>query len=106
VIQASKSILLQCNKFNYGLIFSSFRGVRDGRATALLLIPGLNCSARLYAEQIPALGRFGPVEIADCTRDSSMDAIAARILADAPESIWASAPARPIMRHALKALPR
>ena len=55
----------------------------------LLLIPGLNCSARLYAEQIPALGRFGPVEIADCTRDSSMDAIAARIVADAPESIWA-----------------
>jgi len=42
----------------------------------LLLIPGLNCWARLYAEQIPALGRFGPVEIADCTRDSSMDAIA------------------------------
>jgi hypothetical protein len=55
----------------------------------ILLIPGLNCSARLYAEQIPALWRFGPVEIADCTRDSSMDGIAARILADAPESIWA-----------------
>jgi hypothetical protein len=35
------------------------------------------------------VGRFGPVEIADCTRDSSMDAIVARILADAPESIWA-----------------
>jgi pimeloyl-ACP methyl ester carboxylesterase len=50
----------------------------------IVLIPGLNCSARLYAEQIPALWRFGPVEIADHTRDSSMDAIAARILADAP----------------------
>jgi hypothetical protein len=54
----------------------------------ILVIRGLNCLARLYAEQIPALGRFEPVEIADCTRDSSMDAIAARILADAPESIW------------------
>jgi pimeloyl-ACP methyl ester carboxylesterase len=50
----------------------------------IVLIPGLNCSARLYAEQVPALWRFGPVEIADHTRDSTMDAIAARILADAP----------------------
>ena len=49
----------------------------------IVLIPGLNCSARLYAEQIPALGRFGPVDIADCTRDSSMDAIAAGIVANA-----------------------
>ena len=50
----------------------------------IVLIPGLNCSARLYAEQIPALWRFGPIEIADHTRDASMDAIAARILRDAP----------------------
>lgn len=50
----------------------------------IVLIPGLNCSARLYAEQIPVLWRFGPVMIADHTRDDSMDAIAARILADAP----------------------
>jgi hypothetical protein len=55
----------------------------------IVLIPGLNCSARLYAEQIPVLWRFGPVTVADHTRDNSMDAIAARILADAPESIWA-----------------
>ena len=50
----------------------------------IVLIPGLNCSARLYSEQIPTLWRFGPVEIADHTRDASMDAIAARILRDAP----------------------
>ena len=31
----------------------------------VVLIPGLNCSARLYAEQIPALWRFGPVQVAD-----------------------------------------
>src|SRR5215472_17457905 len=50
----------------------------------VVLIPGLNCSARLYAEQVPALWRFGPVQIADHTRDDSMAAIASRILGTAP----------------------
>src|SRR5260370_22566235 len=50
----------------------------------VVLVPGLNCSARLYAEQIPALWRFGPVQLADHTRDDSMDAIAKYILAAAP----------------------
>ena len=50
----------------------------------ILLIPGLNCSPRLYAEQIPALWRFGPVTIANHTRDETIAAIARRILADAP----------------------
>jgi pimeloyl-ACP methyl ester carboxylesterase len=49
-----------------------------------VLVPGLNCSARLYAEQIPALWRFGPVLIADHTRDDSIAAIAQRILGAAP----------------------
>lgn len=49
-----------------------------------VLIPGLTCSARLYADQIPALWRFGPVTVADHTRDDSMTAIARRILAAAP----------------------
>jgi pimeloyl-ACP methyl ester carboxylesterase len=51
---------------------------------AVVLIPGLLDSARLYAEQIPALWRSGPVTIADHTRDDSMPAIARRILAGAP----------------------
>src|SRR5215470_13157894 len=50
----------------------------------VVLVPGLNCSARLYAEQIPSLWRFGLVVVADHTRDDSMAAIAARILAAAP----------------------
>ncbi len=50
----------------------------------VILVPGLNCSARLYAEQIPALWRFGPVTVADHTRDDSIAAIARRILAAAP----------------------
>jgi pimeloyl-ACP methyl ester carboxylesterase len=51
---------------------------------AVVLVPGLNCSPRLYAAQIPELWRFGPVSIANHTRDGSMAAIANRILNDAP----------------------
>jgi len=50
----------------------------------IVLVPGLICSARLYADQIPALWGGGPVTIADHRRDDSVDAIAARILAAAP----------------------
>ncbi len=50
----------------------------------IVLIPGLNCSARLYGGQIPALWRFGPIQVADHTRDDAMEAIAGRILAAAP----------------------
>jgi pimeloyl-ACP methyl ester carboxylesterase len=53
-------------------------------ALPTVLIPGLACSARLYAEQIPALWRYGPVMVADHTRQDSMAAIAASILAEAP----------------------
>jgi pimeloyl-ACP methyl ester carboxylesterase len=50
----------------------------------LVLVPGLLCSARLYASQITALWPQGPVTVADHRRDDSMEAIAARILKDAP----------------------
>jgi pimeloyl-ACP methyl ester carboxylesterase len=53
-------------------------------ALPIVLVPGLLCTARLYAEQIPALQRLGPVTVADHTRDDSMAAIAERVLADAP----------------------
>jgi len=49
-----------------------------------VLIPGLLCTPRLYAEQLPALWRFGSVTVADHTRDDSMAGIARRILAQAP----------------------
>ena len=48
-----------------------------------VLVAGLNCSARLYAEQIPALWQFAPVTVADHRRDDSMAAMARRILATA-----------------------
>ncbi len=52
--------------------------------TPIILIPGLTCTPRLYAEQIPALWQFGPVTVADHRRDASMAGIARRILAAAP----------------------
>src|SRR3984957_17827302 len=57
----------------------------DPAGLPIVLIPGLTCTARLYAEQIPALWPFGPVTIADHRRDDSMAAIARRILAAAPQ---------------------
>src|SRR5919109_290334 len=53
-------------------------------ALATVLIPGLLCTPRLYAEQIPALWHFGPVVVADHTRDDSMSGIARRLLEHAP----------------------
>ena len=52
----------------------------------VVLVPGLTCTARLYADQIPALWQFGPVMVADHRRDDSMANIAQRILAAAPPS--------------------
>ncbi len=49
-----------------------------------VLIPGLLCSPRLYGEQLPQLWRFGPLVLADHTRDDSVAEIARRILSAAP----------------------
>ncbi len=49
-----------------------------------VLIPGLLCSPRLYAEQLPALWQFGPVVVASHRHDDNLAAIAGRILAAAP----------------------
>jgi pimeloyl-ACP methyl ester carboxylesterase len=50
----------------------------------LVLVPGLLCSARLYAPQVAALWPFGQVTVADHRRHDNMAEIAAAILADAP----------------------
>ena len=50
----------------------------------IVLVPGLNCSARIYANQVPHLWRFGPVTIANHTHGDSLQAIAGSILACAP----------------------
>jgi pimeloyl-ACP methyl ester carboxylesterase len=50
----------------------------------IVLVPGLLTSPRLFSEQLPALWHHGPVTIADTTRDTTIAAIARRILAHAP----------------------
>lgn len=49
-----------------------------------VLIPGLFFTPRFYERQLAALWRFGPVMVADHTRDDSMAGIARRILDHAP----------------------
>ncbi|CAN5389449.1 hypothetical protein BH10PSE10_BH10PSE10_20000 [soil metagenome] len=50
----------------------------------LVLVPGLACSPRIYAPQVPDLWRAAPVHLANHARGGDMDAIARRILAEAP----------------------
>lgn len=50
----------------------------------LVLVPGLLCSARLYAPQMAALWPRGSVMVVDHRRDDDISAVAARILANAP----------------------
>jgi len=54
------------------------------QALPIVLVPGLRCSARLYAPQIPSLWQRGPVMIADHTKGDSIAEIARHILASAP----------------------
>jgi pimeloyl-ACP methyl ester carboxylesterase len=53
-------------------------------ALPTLLIPGLFATPQLYAAQLPALWRLGPVMVADHRRHADMQALAAQVLADAP----------------------
>jgi len=50
----------------------------------IVLIPGLLCTPRLFADQLPALWRSGPVTVASHRDDDSVAAAASRILATAP----------------------
>jgi pimeloyl-ACP methyl ester carboxylesterase len=50
----------------------------------LLLVPGLTCTARLYAPQVTALWPLAPVMIPDHRQDDQIEAVARRILANAP----------------------
>jgi len=52
--------------------------------TPFLLIPGLNCDARVYSRVMPALWQLGPVTIANHTTADNVAEIVRQILADAP----------------------
>jgi pimeloyl-ACP methyl ester carboxylesterase len=54
-------------------------------AETLILVPGLNCTRRLFEPQIEALSSSREVVVADHGRDDSLPAIARRLLDGAPE---------------------
>jgi pimeloyl-ACP methyl ester carboxylesterase len=51
----------------------------------LVLVPGLLCSADLWAPQVGGLSDIAGIKVADHTRHDTMEAIARSILASAPE---------------------
>src|SRR5438270_2228714 len=54
------------------------------KSLPIVLVPGLRCSARLYAPQLPRLWRLGSVTVADHTQGDTIAEIARRILEAAP----------------------
>lgn len=58
--------------------------VEASMAIPILLIPGLNCSARLFQHHIPMLWKYGPVHLCDHTADENIPDLAQRILQEAP----------------------
>lgn len=57
----------------------------NGDGNALILLPGFMCDADLWSDVVPLLDRRGAVVHGDLSRDDSIDAMAARVLGDAPE---------------------
>lgn len=53
-------------------------------STPIVLVPGVLCSARLFAPQVPVLWTHGQVTVADHRLEADMAAIAAGILSLAP----------------------
>jgi pimeloyl-ACP methyl ester carboxylesterase len=51
----------------------------------LILVPGLNCTAELFAPQVEMLGRSRRIQVAEHRQDDSLAGIARRLLAAAPE---------------------
>jgi pimeloyl-ACP methyl ester carboxylesterase len=50
----------------------------------IVLVPGLLCSAEVFAPQVAALWRYGPITVASTLEGKTMAEIAAAILATAP----------------------
>ena len=53
-------------------------------STHLVLVPGLGCTADLFAHQIAALGKAVPISVADHTRYDTISGIARAVLVAAP----------------------
>ncbi len=52
--------------------------------TALLMLPGMMCDARLYQPQVDALSGLLPIHLAPITEQNTVQALAADIIANAP----------------------
>ena len=52
---------------------------------ALVLVPGLNCTAELFAPQVAALGSARRILVADHASDATLGGIAERLLGEAPD---------------------
>jgi pimeloyl-ACP methyl ester carboxylesterase len=53
-------------------------------SSPIVLVPGLGSSARTHLDILPALWRHGPLLVANHTRDDTIEALAKRVLAEAP----------------------
>jgi len=54
------------------------------KSTHLVLLPGLLLDQMLWTHQVDTLTDLADISVADLTRDDSIEAMAARVLADAP----------------------
>ncbi|MBL8590117.1 MAG: alpha/beta fold hydrolase [Methylobacteriaceae bacterium] len=59
--------------------------------TPLVLVPGMLCDARLFAPQLAAFAGERDCRVADLTRDDAIEAMARRLLDDAPAGRFALA---------------
>lgn len=55
-----------------------------GDRTPRLLLPGLLCDDRLWRDQVTELEGIAAIQVPDLTRDDSVSAMVARVLAEAP----------------------
>ena len=65
--------------------------VQNAERKTLVLLPGLLCDAALFAPQVEALSDLCRTWIPDLTRDDSMEALARRVLAEAPAECFSCA---------------
>lgn len=52
---------------------------------SLVLLPGFMCDQDLWTDMLPDLQRLGPVHFGDVYQDDTLDGMARRVLAEAPE---------------------
>jgi pimeloyl-ACP methyl ester carboxylesterase len=64
---------------------------QSGTLPALILLPGLLCDAALWRPQLEALSAYSNPWIPELTQDDSIEAMAARVLREAPSEHFAAA---------------